>query len=118
MSQKPPSGDDSSLRIFVRRGALRRFAKLKREASNLPLAIEWDRRTADRRNETAAVAPGDGAALPLGPPEGGPHIPERRNEPPFTWKLADFVLVGAGDGQTLDPEAARRTRKRKPKPDG
>ena len=31
------------LRIFVRRGALRRFHRLKRDAKDLPVDIEWDR---------------------------------------------------------------------------
>ncbi len=73
MTGKPRPADDSSLRIFVRRGALRRFDKLKRDAAELPVSVEWDRRSGD----------------PQDPPD------ERRQDPPFTWNAADFVVVAA-----------------------
>lgn len=66
--------------FVVRRGALRRFHRLKRAARELPVDVIWDRRTAERTttNESA-------------------HIPqaltERRQQPSFTWTTADFVLV-------------------------
>ena len=75
--------DDSSLRIYVRRGAIRRFDKLKRDAAELPVVIEWDRRAGDRRSVKAEGMPDRRANS------------ERRHEPPFTWKTADFVLVGS-----------------------
>ena len=105
MPRKSSPADDSSLRIFVRRGALRRFDKLTRDAADLPVTIEWDRRTGDRRAESSAGEAerrnGDG---------------ERRHDPPFTWKVADFVVVGTPDGQApagSDGEPAEGNRRRK-----
>ncbi len=76
-----PSKDASrKLRIFVRRGALRRFHRLKRDAQDLPVEITWDRRQQERR-ETADA----------GHPERRKE--DRRKEPSFTWEMADFVVV-------------------------
>ena len=66
--------------MFVRRGALRRFDRLKQDSEDLPVAVEWDRRLDERREASATVA------------EEGRRS-ERRSEPPFTWALADFVVV-------------------------
>ncbi len=88
MPPKPPPADDPSLRIFVRRGAIRRFHKLTRDAADLPVIIEWDRRTGDRRADS-----------PAGEAERRQAAADRRNDPPFTWKVADFVVVGTPDGQ-------------------
>jgi len=70
------------LRIFVRRGALRRFHRLTRDAKGLPVSVEWDRRTGDRSPEPAAVLPAT---------ESTPG--ERRSDPPFTWTTGEFVVV-------------------------
>jgi hypothetical protein len=67
--------------IRVRRGALRRFDQLKSKSAGLPVEIEWDRRVADRRSS----AEPSGAERRAG---------ERRQAPPFTWEVADFVVVG------------------------
>ena len=64
----------SALRIFVRRGALRRFHRLKQDAEGLPVQVEWDRREGDRRGETPAPASDDT----------NQRQSERRREPPFT----------------------------------
>jgi len=61
----------------VRRGALRRFDKLKQATKALPVNVIWDRRTA-----------GSNTAKP-----DGERFPERRQETPFTWTAADFVVV-------------------------
>ena len=58
--------------IIVRRGALRRFDRLKRDASQLPVEVNWDRRVSDADD---------------------PRRAERRGQPPFTWDTADFVVV-------------------------
>jgi hypothetical protein len=65
------------VRLVVRRGAQRRFDGLKAKAQDLPVEVTWDRRQDDRG------------------PEGRVHEPggERRAKPPFTWDLADFVVV-------------------------
>ena len=70
------------LEIVVRRGALRRFDALKTKTGELPVVVRWDRRTDDRRNDK-----GDRAAKPE------QRYADRRRKPPFTWDLADFVVV-------------------------
>ena len=70
--------------IRVRRGALRRFDLLKQKSAGLPVDITWDRRTDERREATATSA-GHGTDR---------RRKERRQPPPFTWDVADFVVVG------------------------
>jgi hypothetical protein len=79
MPQKKP------VAIVVRRGALRRFDALTRKAADLPVVVSWDRRTTDRR--TSESAPGD------------PRSIDRRKAPPFTWEVADFVVVDTPEEQ-------------------
>ena len=45
----------TSLRIFVKRGALWRFNRLRRDAQKLAISVEWDRRKEDRRAAEAPV---------------------------------------------------------------
>jgi hypothetical protein len=66
--------------LVVKRGALRRFDKLKQATAELPVTVSWDRRTGERR------ASGDG------PPDER-RKSDRRQKPPFTWESADFVVV-------------------------
>ena len=68
-----------SIEIVVRRGAIRRFDALKTRTSDLPVVVTWDRRTADRGDDEATGAKRGQT--------------ERRRKPPFTWDLADFVVV-------------------------
>jgi hypothetical protein len=85
MGQNPPSKTGSKLRIFVKRGAIRRFERLKRDSAALPVEVEWDRRLGERRGPTEA--PGaEAVGLPA-------RKGDRRKAPPFTWDLADFVVV-------------------------
>ena len=74
MAKQKPVG------IVVRRGALRRFDALTRKTAELPVEVSWDRRTECRResSETAPVERRSG---------------DRRKRPPFTWEVADFVVV-------------------------
>ena len=65
--------------IVVRRGAIRRFDALKTRTSDLPVVVTWDRRTADRGDDEATDAKRGQT--------------ERRRKPPFTWDVADFVVV-------------------------
>jgi hypothetical protein len=67
MRSRPPL-----VQFFVRRGALRRFDRLKRETEGLPVVVEWDRRQQ---------------------PSADPPKVERRKRPPYTWDVADFVVV-------------------------
>jgi hypothetical protein len=70
----------TALRIFVRRGAIRRFHRLTRDSAGLPVSIEWDRRLSERRTD-AEPAPAD------------QRRSDRRNEPPYTWNTGEFVVV-------------------------
>ena len=70
----------SALRIFVRRGAIRRFHRLTRDAAGLPVTVEWDRRQTERRTDEESAATDQ-------------RREERRTDPPFTWKAAEFVVV-------------------------
>jgi len=69
------------IEIVVRRGAIRRFDALKTRTSELPVVVTWDRRTDERRDDDATDAKGNGRQA------------DRRRKPPFTWDLADFVVV-------------------------
>jgi hypothetical protein len=69
-----------SVELVVRRGALRRFRALKEKAADLPVKVSWDRRTAERRQASAEVS-------------GDQRKTDRRQKPPFTWDLSDFVVV-------------------------
>jgi hypothetical protein len=81
----------SSVELVVRRGALRRFQKLKEKTAALPVKVLWDRRKGERRSAASQS-------------DAGRRKTDRRQKPPFTWELSDFVVVGA-------PEATARRRK-------
>ena len=70
----------TALRIFVKRGALWRFHRLTRDANRLPISVEWDRRKQDRRTGDA----------PIGEEQ---RKVDRRGAAPFTWDVAEFVVV-------------------------
>jgi hypothetical protein len=70
--------------LIVRRGALRRFDKLKQATAELPVKLTWDRRLSDGRSAASPLPPG--------------HA-ERRADPPFTWDAADFLVVGKPAGE-------------------
>ena len=65
----------------MRRGALRRFQKLKEKAADLPVIVSWDRRTSERRTATNSK------------PTEDQRKTDRRQKPPFTWDVSDFVVV-------------------------
>ena len=90
-----------ALQIVVRKGALRRFALLNEKRGELPVAVLWDRRAGDRRTESARTA-------------GERRRAERRQEPPFTWTAAEFVVVEETDprGADQETEAAPRAKHR------
>ena len=90
--------------IRVRRGALRRFDLLKQKSTGLPVEVTWDRRQASRRAQAPAVT---------GPER---RASERRQEPPFTWDVADFVVVGDRSRvQTPDEDAPSQETDRREK---
>jgi hypothetical protein len=65
-----------ALKFVVRRGALRRFDRLKRATTQLPVDVIWDRRISTHPTEDAERA-----------------WKERRQQPSFTWTAADFAIV-------------------------
>jgi hypothetical protein len=77
----------TSLKIFVKRGALWRFNRLTRDAHALPVKVEWDRRHTDRRATPTAVSDEQ-------------RKQDRRGAAPFTWDTAEFVVVN-------DPQSPR-----------
>jgi hypothetical protein len=87
---KPPTTE-----IVVRRGALRRFDALKQKTEGLPVVVSWDRRKAERR----------------GPAVGSDRerrSADRRRTPPFTWDLAEFVVVAPRPAIVSSPHPARK----------
>jgi hypothetical protein len=72
---KKRAGSAPLVRIFVRIGALRRFHALTKKTEDLPVEVKWDRRKDDRDGtRTSSEA-------------------DRRGKPPYTWDVADFVVV-------------------------
>jgi hypothetical protein len=71
-----------SIDLIVRRGALRRFQKLKEKTADLPVTVLWDRRNGDRRSTKAS---------PNG--KGERRNTDRRGKPPSMWDLSDFLVV-------------------------
>ena len=90
----PAEKKQDPIEIVVRRGAIRRFDALKTRTSELPVVVTWDRRTNEQR---------DGGGAKPSKPKRQPA--ERRRKPPFTWDLADFVVV--------EPAKARKTARKK-----
>ena len=84
--KRAPKAPAPPIELIVRRGALRRFDKLKRATAEMPVEVLWDRRTNDGRG---AAPPGKRA----------PQHAERRKSPPFTWDVADFLVVGKRAGE-------------------
>ena len=76
---RPPE----TVTLIVRRGALRRFDRLVRDTRDLPATVIWDRRQGERRAASHTVAEERRTA-------------ERRRPVPFTWEVADFVVVTNG----------------------
>ena len=77
---KKASTNQRTIKIFVRIGALRRFDALKMQTAELPVRIEWDRRRGERRQSAANV-------------DANQRMNDRRQQLPFTWETADFVVV-------------------------
>jgi hypothetical protein len=77
-----PRKKPDAIEIVVRRGAIRRFDALKTRTSELPVVVTWDRRTNQRRDDPEATSA-----------KRDRQQAERRRKPPFTWDLADFVVV-------------------------
>ena len=94
--RKKRASGASPVRIFVRIGALRRFHALTQKTTDLPVEVSWDRRRGDRRDEAQL-------------PEGERREADRRQKPPYTWEVADFVVV---EEPTAPAAAKPRAKKR------
>jgi hypothetical protein len=70
----------ATVELVVRRGALRRFHKLKQKTAELPVTVSWDRRQTERRAAANRPVAERRAA-------------DRRQAPPYTWDASDFVVV-------------------------
>jgi hypothetical protein len=79
MAKKAPN-NARTVKIFVRIGALRRFDVLKTKTADLPVKVVWDRRRGERRQSGNTV-------------ESNQRTADRRQQLPFTWEAADFVVV-------------------------
>ncbi len=77
---KKTKRNDVSVELVVRRGALQRFENLKEKSANLPVEVLWDRRQAERRMASDNANPDQ-------------RRNDRRQKPPFTWEVSDFVVV-------------------------
>jgi hypothetical protein len=76
--------------IVVRRGARRRFDALKQKTADLDAVVSWDRRQTDRRASSQ-------------PAQIDQRKTERRRKPPFTWEVADFVVLDHSAPEAAPP---------------
>jgi hypothetical protein len=96
--QRPARTKGEPIEIVVRRGAVRRFEVMKTRTADLDVVVTWDRRETDRRS-------GDERSVKMEVPRNR-RASDRRQKAPFTWDLADFVVVA--------PAESRRSARRKP----
>jgi hypothetical protein len=81
--------------LVVRRGALRRFDRLKQATRELPAEVVWDRRQQRQSGEASAAD----AVQPAN---------NRRKATPSTWELADFAVVqNAASGRSSGTRAKK-----------
>jgi hypothetical protein len=95
---KKPSRRASSdaVGIIVRRGALKRFDTLKTKTADLPVVVTWDRRLQERR-------------VSAQPSANDQRKTDRRKKPPFTWEVADFIVVDPDAEASVEmPDPRRR----------
>ena len=86
--------------IVVRRGALRRFDALTRKTAGLPVVVSWDRRQVDGRASSERSQPTDQQKT------------ERRQKPPFTWEVAEFVVLDRAPHNSARRGMAKATKER------
>jgi hypothetical protein len=89
--------------IVVRRGALKRFDSMKKKTAGMPVKLVWDRRVGgERRAELEDVV------------ESNRRASDRRQQPPFTWSLADFVVVPPdGEAEPSRTESVEKQAKKR-----
>jgi hypothetical protein len=91
-SQPSTDGATQPIELVVKRGAIWRFNTLKRKTAELPVNVVWDRRQSDRRDASQEM-------------EGERRGADRRQKPPFTWDVADFVVVGQAPASVTEATA-------------
>ncbi len=85
-TRRRPKKKVSSVEIIVRRGARDRFRKLKKKTAHLPVKVAWDRRRDERRAVSEEVTVNR-------------RNSDRRGKPPFSWDVADFVVIEKVQGR-------------------
>ena len=68
------------IQMVVRRGATPRFEALKKKTEHLNVQVVWDRREGEKPDDPVVA-------------ENNRRFKDRRGTPPFTWDVADFVVV-------------------------
>jgi hypothetical protein len=81
--------------MIVRRGAVPRFEALKEKTRHLNVEVVWDRREGNGPDAAAAAVKRD------------QEFADRRGDPPFTWKVADFVVVVPRSTRAKRPKRAK-----------
>jgi len=76
---------------------MRRFDALKTRTTELPVVLTWDRRTDQRRDAGASAGM-----------KRDRRQNERRRQAPFTWDLADFVVVEPTKGHKKSGKKAAK----------
>jgi hypothetical protein len=97
-TKRQRSAATPKVELIVRRGALRRFDKLKRATAELPVKLSWDRRLGERRTAAGDVN------------RERRRQSDRRKKPPFTWGSADFVVVERPARKSLRATAKSKRR--------
>ena len=89
---KPPAkAAGTPIKMFVRRGALKRFDDLKTKTAHLDVEVVWDRRDDEDRRQQPCLSDSER------------RVKDRRSSPPFTWDTADFVVVTPKTAATPKP---------------
>jgi hypothetical protein len=78
----PKTPKQKPIALIVRQGSERRFRELKEKTAHLPVTVAWDRRSQDRRSQSDPKAT-----------ENRRKKEDRRQTPPFTWDVSDFVVA-------------------------
>ncbi len=91
----PVAAPGSRIELIVRRGAQRRYDMLRQKTAGLSVVVRWDERGEDRRDCAANLPEPGGRGDELRRQRRQEHRrrEDRRQPPPFTWEVADFVVV-------------------------
>jgi hypothetical protein len=79
-STRAKATPEPPIQMVVRRGATPRFEALKKKTEHLNVQVVWDRREGEKPDDPVVA-------------ENNRRFKDRRGTPPFTWDVADFVVV-------------------------